>query len=334
MQDKTEIIPFKLNAEVTSYIPYSAYLQHKEAMDIDFIHRETLDGKVMMHASAILGIIPAGGDLNIQDLPLCRMPKDFGAKETAPKDPMLVPLDDVVITVRAKWMSAEEKPAKSSSSANFFGRYGTFELLDDIKNLVFKTVDIDTLTEESLAFFGARKLTPKNPSFTGFNTFNESLFAIVYDYDKDYLEKYAHVEALGGGEFLEAHNFPHFFKPLGPECAGSTIIGKLVSFDQENKIGTYKLISVSIKFPSAIAIESGVIHGNAGFIGPYVISSNPHGQASLALMHNKDNEMQAVTQIPYESTQRFFKPTRTSFSGTAKTSEDFSIKMTSPMQIF
>lgn len=324
MKEKAEIIPFKLNAEVMSYIPFSAYLLHKEAMDIDFIHRETFDGEVMMHASAILGIIPAGGDLDIQDLPLCSMHEDFGVKEKKPSDPIPVSLDDVVITVRAKWMSAEEKPAKSSSSANFFGRYGTFELLDDIKNLVFKTVDIDALTEESLAFFGAKKLTPTNASLAGFNTFDEPLFAIVYDYDKDYLEKYAHVEALGGGEFLEAYNFPHFFKPLGPECAGSTIIGKLVSFDQENKIGTYKLISVSIKFPSAITIESGVIHGNAGFIGPYVISSNPHGQASLAIMHNKDNEMQVVTQIPYESTQRFFKPSTPSFSERTS-SEDFSV---------
>lgn len=292
----------KLTTEVTSYIPDEVYLQYKESIDRDFIHREGDTGEVLMHASDLLAVIPPGGDLDLNEIPLCDSPVDpTDVVEKIDSDvSQTIPIDEVAITVRARWLPPDESEASSASNANVFGRYGTYQVVDYTPNLVLPTVDVDFLSESDLASYGAKKLTPKDHVFHGFNTFDQNLFLIVYNYSPEYVEKYVLNKELGGGWFIETHNFPHIFKPMSPDCGGSCIIGKLISSDAETGIGTYKLVSVKVQFPNTLAIESEVIHGNSGFTGPYAIPSNPNGTASIVLIHDKHGEIQSIDQPDYQ----------------------------------
>ena len=308
-----ELKSYPLTEAIESYVPLAVYAENKEAIDRDFICRKTRDNEIVMHATELLGILPPASDLDLKDIPLCDTSSEPSSdtssqpgKEDDHVDSEMVSIDDVAITVRAKWLQPDVKSAKSATNANVFGAYGSFELVDYSPNLVLPTVELDSLSDEDLKTFGAKRLTPERSKCPSFNTFKESLFVIVYDYSKEYVEKYVLDKELGGGWFIETHNFPHFFKPMCPDCEGSAIIGKLISEDSETKIGTYKLVSVHIKFPDAIAIESGVIHGNSGFIGPYAIPSNPHGTASIVLIHDKNDQIQMISQPTYKNPHTFF----------------------------
>ena len=313
---KKETTVFQLTEEVKSYVPMSVYAENKEAVDKDFIHRETKDGKVVMHASELLAVLPPASDLDLTTIPLCdtagddKETPDHSVAETeaaqySPAD--YVPIDDVAVTVHARWLPPDDKYASSAANANVFGRYGTYEVVDSTPALVLPTIDVDKLSDEDLESWGAKKIMPASPPYKNFNTFNEDLFVIVYDYSPDYVEKYTLDKDLGDGWFLETHDFPHFFKPMRPDCGGSCILGKLISEDSETHIGTYKLISVSVKFPESLAIKSEVIHGNAGFTGPYAIPSNPHGKASIVLIHDKEDHIQTIDQPIYSNPHTFFR---------------------------
>lgn len=324
--------PIQLNSDVKSYVPLSVYQENKEAIDRDFILRKTKEGEVMMHATDLLGLIPPAADLDLDELPLCHHEElcDTASSASTMSDVSMgdvvagstVSMDDVAITVRAKWLPPDMAAAQSASNANVFGAYGTFELLDHTSNLVLPTVELDDLSDADLEEFGATRLTPSKHTVPHFNTFQESLFVIVYDYSQEYVDKYVLKPELGGGWFIETHNFPHFFMPMRPDCAGSVILGKQISEDSETHIGTYKLISICIKFPQAVAIKSGVIHGNSGFTGPYAIPSNPHGTASIVLIHDDKDQIQTISQPMYKDCSRFFKPSPMDTGSAAVASND------------
>ena len=278
-----ELKSYPLTEAIESYVPLAVYAENKEAIDRDFICRKTRDNEIVMHATELLGILPPASDLDLKDIPLCDTSSEPSSdtssqpgKEDDHVDSEMVSIDDVAITVRAKWLQPDVKSAKSATNANVFGAYGSFELVDYSPNLVLPTVELDSLSDEDLKTFGAKRLTPERSKCPSFNTFKESLFVIVYDYSKEYVEKYVLDKELGGGWFIETHNFP------------------------------YKLVSVHIKFPDALAIESGVIHGNSGFIGPYAIPSNPHGTASIVLIHDKNDQIQMISQPTYKNPHTFF----------------------------
>lgn len=319
--------PIQLTPDVKSYVPLCVYQQNKEAIDRDFILRTTKEGEVMMHATDLLGLIPPAADLDLDELPLCHHEAlcDTASSASTMSDVSMddvasvsaVSIDDVAITVRAKWLPPDMAAAQSASNANVFGAYGTFELMDHTPNLVLPTVELDELSDADLEQFGATRLTPFKHTVPHFNTFQESLFVIVYDYSQEYVEKYVLKPELGGGWFIETHDFPHFFMPMRPDCAGSVILGKQISEDSETHIGTYKLISICIKFPQAVAIKSGVIHGNSGFTGPYAIPSNPHGTASIVLIHDDKDQIQTISQPMHKACSRFFKPSSTDTASAA-----------------
>ncbi|KTD75298.1 hypothetical protein [Legionella waltersii] len=292
--------PYKLTGlNVASYVDPNVYAKDKSDIDPDLVVRKTKEGEVVMEATHLLSVMTPGQDLNLDEVPLC------GSKEKSPAPGEPVSIEDAEVEVTARWYPPEVKPVKTDSKANIFGTYGTFELVNTPPTLELPAVWLENISDTDLQKYHAKRLTPDCPKYKHFNTFGKDLFSIVYNY-KDYLQKYALKEDLGGGWFIEHHDFPQFFKPMSTECSGAVILGRLVSVDKDTNIGHYKFVSIKMKYPDALAIESDVIHGNSSFEGPWAISSTTAGKASIALMRTTDSAIQQVSQADYQ-TQRFFK---------------------------
>ena len=301
-------IAYKLNSRVTSYVPEAIYSENKEGIDDDLILRKAKNGESAMQATELLDVIPPGIDVDLKEIPHCNVVIDAENVK-----PTCIPIEEVVVEAKAKWFSSNVKMVKShietnlNLSANIFGEFGCFELVDYTTNLELPVVELECLSDADLATFGAKRLTPSNSIYKHFNTFNENLFVVVYDFNEHYMQKYVLEEELGGGWSIETHNFPHIFKPMRADCGGAVILGKKITEDTETKVGLYQLVSIKINFPDALAIESEVIHGNSSFTGPYAITSNPHGKASPVLMRTNKDEMQMVSQPNYKNPHAFFQ---------------------------
>lgn len=292
-------VPYELDNGVISYVDPANYAKDKFEIDPDLVVRKTKEGEVVMEATHLLSVMVPGEDLHLNEMPLCNSTED----SPAPNEP--VSLHDAEVDVDARWYSPEVKPVITDNNANIFGRYGSFEIVNSPSNLELPAVSLENLSDEDLQTYHAQRLSPTHDTYKNFNTFDKDLFGIVYMY-KDYLNKYALKEDLGGGWFIEHHNFPQFFKPMNKQCGGAVILGRLISEDDKTHIGHYKFVSIKMKYPDGIAIESDVIHGNSSFEGPWAISSTTIGKASIALMRTPENKIQQVSQPDYEIC-RFFK---------------------------
>jgi hypothetical protein len=300
-------LPYQLKNDattVTSYVSKETYANNKKNLDKDLIVRKTKEQRIVMQATHLLDVLPPGSDLHLSRIPLCNETESANQKMNDSHS-TLIPISEVEVTVQAKWIDPMEKAIKNELNANVFGSYGCFELVNRFDPLDLPVVDLNCLSDHDLQSYRATRLTPNNASHYKFNTFNDSLFVVIFDYSKDYLRDYALQADLGSGWFIETHNFPHFFKPMHPDCDGAAILGKLVSKDEEANIGTYKLVSIKINYPDTLVIESDVIHGNASFVGPYAIPSNPSGKASIVVMRDNQGGMQTVTQPHYQRSSLF-----------------------------
>lgn len=298
----------KLHNGVISYVHPKAYAEDKKWIDPDLIDRRTITGEIGMRTSHLLSIMAPGEDLHVDQLPLDDFKQHDESAKKVRQSYGKISIRSAEVDVFARWFTPDVKPANTDNNANIFGQYGCFELVDYCSNLELPAVDLECLSDTDLQLYRATRLTPEYSFYPKFNTFDKNLYILVDDYSENYLVDYALQEKLGGGWFIETHNFPHLFQPLSPECGGAAILGRLISRDEKTGISHYKLISIKINYPEAIVIESEVIHGNASFIGPYAISSTSAGNASIVVMRTPDGKMQSVTQpAAYQNPHRLFK---------------------------
>lgn len=275
--------------------------KNKEEIQKSLQLRKSKEGEVVMQSTEILAVLPPLGDLDIRKIPGFELPQEIAAEKHD-----FVPLSEIEVTIKAHWFSAAEKQADGTKEANIFlTQNGTFELVTPMDVLTFPTVDVTSISPADLESYGVTLLDQKNPTIEKYNTLKDkNLYFITYDYSADHLSKFTLQPELGGGWFVEYHDHPHVFKPMSTQCHGATVIGKLVSEDKETKIGTYKFISIRIGFPNTVALKGGVIHGNAAFVGPYAISTNPNTHASVAIVRKPNGEQQPIAQPEYTSCLR------------------------------
>lgn len=292
--------------DVVSYVSPKDYEKDKQYIDPDLVDRRTLTGMPAMQSTALLSIVAPGSDLEVKEIPLCSAMQSMPEKKETIK---VDSISNIEIDVIGRWLPPEIKAAQASDNASIFGHLGCFEMISPVvQTLELPTVDLESVPEEDLrVHYKATRLTPTHSSYPNFNSHDKNLYMIVYSYNENYLSEYAMQPSLGAGIFIEYHNFPHLFKPLSSECNGAVILGRKVSEDEKTGVGHYKLVSLKINYPDSIVIEAGVIHGNAAFVGPYVISSTTSGKGSIVAFRTNNGSMQSVTQPDYYSSERFFK---------------------------
>jgi hypothetical protein len=98
----------------------------------------------------------------------------------------------------------------------------------------------------------------------------------------EYVKNYIYDINLGGGQYLEYHNNPHFHSPISSN-GGYYILGKR----ENNKI---KLSAFTIPYCKAIYTPDYVIHSDANLIGKWlVVYSKTNKYSTVLLRDKKDN---------------------------------------------
>lgn len=173
------------------------------------------------------------------------------------------------VTVNATWVSGNDggRLPNLDPSANVFGQTGSLYINE--LAVVFPVMDPShTDYEETLAFYGAKLLKPKEPFYMGFK---DTLFGMEYDTSlPDYIRNYAMSPIGGGGMFVEHHPFPHIFLPKPNEnnevhCEAKVTLGHKVAVINPEKENP-RIIFTTFRVPSdgsALVIKPSTIHNDS-----------------------------------------------------------------------
>ena len=175
------------------------------------------------------------------------------------------------IDIDNKW---DDKVNISSNNANILGNFGRFETAAILK------LPINFATKSNVNYYGAKLFNVYD--LIKFN-FNKSFLPLTYmtigdNYVKDYLEK----KKLGGGQYLEYHDNPHYHSPLNSDNKGFIILGKQV----ENKI---RLSGFIIPWNSGLYTPGGIIHNDANLVGNWMVCYAKTQNYSTVLLRDKDD---------------------------------------------
>lgn len=177
------------------------------------------------------------------------------------------PKEGNAVVVHSNWVSSKDGGMLPNldPSANVFGSTGSLYVNESA--VIFPVLDVGHPDyEETLAFYGAKLLKPKEPFYMGFNG---TLFGMEYDTSlPDYIRNYAMSPIGGGGMFVEHHPFPHIFLPKPTEngrvfCEAKVTLGHKV-VNPERDIP--QIIFTTFRVPSdgsALVIKPSAIHNDS-----------------------------------------------------------------------
>ena len=103
----------------------------------------------------------------------------------------------------------------------------------------------------------------------------------------EYVKNYIEDEKLGGGQYLEYHNNPHFHSPISSNNSGYYILGK----KEYNKI---KLSAFTIPFHKAIYTPGYIIHSDANLVGNWLVVYSKTNMYSSVLLRDKENKLTKI----------------------------------------
>lgn len=178
------------------------------------------------------------------------------------------------IEIEGEWI-LENKENNTVNNANILGNFG--KLITD-SNI---NIPINIASSDNIQFYNARL----------YNLYD----LIKFDSEEDlpltemligdeYVKNYIEVEQLGGGQYLEYHNNPHFHMPLNTNTEGYYILGKIL----DNKL---LLSAFIIPHRKAIYTPKNIIHSDANLIGDWMVVYTKSKEYSSVLIKNKRNEI-------------------------------------------
>lgn len=251
-------------------------LKNIEFLNDAVVLRQSPEGVPLMTTTAIYGPIRPGTKValtpgegtgvqvieeNCAEVSLIKKLEDLESKASTPGE-------GNAITVRATWLSSEDGGMVPSldESANVFGSTGSLYVNE--KAVTLPVLDVNHPDyHQTLAFYGARLLAPKEEFCMGFD---KILFGMEYNTSlPDYIRNYALSPFGGGGMFVEHHPFPHIFLPRPTEggqvfCEAKVTLGRKVKITPEDKVP--KIIFTTFRVPSdgsALAIKPSAIHNDS-----------------------------------------------------------------------
>jgi len=209
------------------------------------------------------------------------------------------PADGYSVVVQAKWVSGQDGGGLPSvgASSNVFGATGS--LLVNETDIDFPVIEMhDPKFADTLAFYGAKLLQPKEPFHMGYPS---PIFGMEYDTRlPGYIQDYVMQDWGGGGLFVEHHPFPHIWFPNPSEDEKSTnicriLLGRIVQNEgqqEEDKTNSMKDVKTCpdrkpaskkkpeyhftvFRFPSdkgyALAVDECCIHNDSFCNGKQVV---------------------------------------------------------------
>ena len=101
----------------------------------------------------------------------------------------------------------------------------------------------------------------------------------------DYVNDFINNKDLGGGQYLEYHDTPHYHAPLNSDNKGYIILGKMN--DYKTKI---RLSAFLIPYYKGLYTPGNIIHNDANLIGRWlVVYSKTENYSTVLLRDTEDN---------------------------------------------
>ncbi len=173
-----------------------------------------------------------------------------------------------VLMVDAAWVSGKHKDNRGEVQKNLKSNSGAKNqaLTDDIGVLKFEgnryvLPEVDG-TKYDLSSFGA-KLVKNDLPFKITKEKEDPLDVVTYHFGSEYAKT---IVEKKDGLFLETHNFTQIMSPMTADSGGFITLGRW------NEKGKLELIGVKVPYGYSIIIDKGAIHGDATFVGSYLMA--------------------------------------------------------------
>lgn len=183
--------------------------------------------------------------------------------------------------LRGNWVDAVQV---SVTDANILGGVGLL-ILEGTETV---TVPIVPANDADLSFYRARLITPA--SIVNFET-HEHLPLTEVSVGKDYVEHYIAETELGGGEYVEYHDQPHFWAPQNEQSGGHILLGRQAGAD-------YYFTGFHIPFGSGVYLSPYTLHSDAYLLGDYLVVYALSGHYSTVLLRDNQKGVQRLAFSP------------------------------------
>lgn len=167
------------------------------------------------------------------------------------------------------------------NNSNILGDFGRFKTISEIN------IPINIANKSNVSYYSAQL----------YNIYDRIKFDTTKDLPltemiigENYIKGFIEEKNLGGGQYLETHDNPHYHAPLNSDNKGYIILGKKVN----NKI---RLSAFIIPYYSGLYTPKNVIHNDANLIGRWLVVYSKSKKFSTVLLRDENDECTKINFI-------------------------------------
>ena len=175
----------------------------------------------------------------------------------------------------------DDKKQLKINNSNILGDFGKFTTASHID------IPINIANKFNVSYYGAQL----------YNIFDRIKFdttevlpltemIIGENYAKGFIEE----KELGGGQYLETHDNPHYHSPMNTDDKGYIILGKWV----DKKI---RLSAFTIPYYTGLYTPKNIIHNDANLIGRWLVVYSKSEKYSTVLLRDENDECTKINFI-------------------------------------
>ena len=182
--------------------------------------------------------------------------------------PLFLEIDNI-------WLKEETIDNKDNNILGKFGKFITESIINIPINIAtsenVKYYDATLYNLYDVISFDSKKMLPLTEMIIGV----------------DYVNNFINIEHLGGGQYLEYHNTPHFHFSVSSDNSGYYILGKII----DDKI---RLSAFIIPFNQSLYTPSNIIHSDANLVGKWLVVYSKVDEYSTVLLRDKNNNLTKI----------------------------------------
>jgi hypothetical protein len=206
---------------------------------------------------------------NLLDLPDYKLDKPYNYSLSIPK----------YIDIDNNWDKDSIIMNKDSNILGNFNKFKTSLIID---------LPINIATYSNVNYYGSKLFTTND--LIKFN-FNYNSLPLTYvSIGKTYVKDYLEVKELGGGQYLEIHDNPHYHSALNQDNSGFIILGKEI----DNKI---RLSGFIIPWNCGLYTPGNIIHSDGNLVGNWMVCYSKTTNYSTALLRDGNDNCTKINPI-------------------------------------
>jgi hypothetical protein len=182
------------------------------------------------------------------------------------------------IDLEGIWNDKERLKINNSNILGDFGKFTTVSQID---------IPINIANKFNVSYYGAYL----------YNIFDTIKFDTTEDLPltemiigENYAKGFIEEKELGGGQYLETHDNPHYHSSIDSDNKGYIILGKWI----DKKI---RLSAFSIPYYSSLYTPKNVIHNDANLIGRWLVVYSKSKKFSTVLLRDENDECTKINFI-------------------------------------